>query len=398
MIKMSDWQSRAENVLAQGCLTYSKSAQCYAPGFPTHLISGKGCHVKAADGKRYIDFCGGLGSNLLDCSNNFSLPTIYEVELAEKIRERIPCMEKLRLLKTGSEGTSAAVRIARAYKENQSKKRKIRGVGCSYNGWHNWRIAEEKPGTGTWKEGFRKVRDIDKLIFQIELKRGYYGYCILEPLALDYSEEHRKKVERLQELCIQYDIVLIFDEVVSGFRTLDYCAANMWNIQPDIMVMGKAMASGWPMAVVGGKAEIMDTPGYFVSSTFAGELSSIKRALKVIKFLTPERINELWYRGKYFHDNFNAISKQIQLKGIPTKAVFVGDELFKNLFWQEMCKRGYLFFKAQHITFAHSMRVIKKTLKVCREVISEIEAGNVKLEGELCKEVFKRHEVVKNES
>jgi hypothetical protein len=146
----------------------------------------------------------------------------------------------------------------------------------------------------------------------------------------------------------------------------------------------------------------MDAPGWFVSSTFAGELTSIKQALKVIKFLTPERMDRLWHAGAKFQESFNSISVNIQLFGIPTKAVFVGDELFKNLFWQEMCKRGYLFFKAWHITFSHIKKTfwqrlfsrestIEKTLRVCREVIREIEAGGVTLEGEMAKEVFKRH-------
>jgi glutamate-1-semialdehyde 2,1-aminomutase len=394
---LCDWQKRAESVIAQGALTYSKRSDQFVKGiFPTHLKGGRGCHVTAADGKRYVDFCGGLGSNLLGCDNNFSLPTIYEVELAEKIRARIPCCEKLRILKTGSEGCQAAVRIARAY----TGKKLVLGVG--YHGHHSVFISAEKPGAGTFYEEYIKYPSIMDLL---ATDKRNIAAVIVEPVQLDINV--RDELLKLREFCTRREIVLIFDEVITGFRVPMYCVANYLGVQPDIMVMGKAMASGWPLAVVGGKKEIMDTPGWFVSSTFAGEISSIKRALKVIKYVTPERIGVLWMWGRFFQEKFNAISPAIQLKGIPTKAVFVGDELTKNLFWQEMCKRGYLFFKAWHITFAHIKRTfwqwlfcrettIDRTLRVCREVIKEIEAGNVKLEGELCKEVFVRHEV-KNE-
>lgn len=392
---MSTWQERAESVLAQGCLTYSKSAQCYAPGFPTHLISGSGCHVTDADGKAYVDFCGGLGSNLLDCQNNLSLPTIYEVQLAEAIRERIPICEKLRLLKTGSEACQAAVRIARAYKGVKPSGIYLSGAivwGTGYHGHHSVFISAEKPGAGCFYEYYNKFDELSQILSEIK-KGSQIPPCaiIVEPVQLDASHGHKMLLKDLRDLCTKHGIVLIFDEVITGFRTPGYCMANYFGIQPDIICMGKALGNGYPMAVVGGRREIMDTPGWFVSSTFAGEMTAIKQALNVIDFLTPERLQELWERGAKFQRRFNAISPKIQLKGIPTKAVFVGDDLFKNLFWQEMCKRGVLMFKAWHITFAHTQPVMDFVLMNCEDVIKEIESGNVQLEGKPATEVFKRH-------
>lgn len=390
---MKSWRDRAWDVLAQGANTYSKRDDVYAPGFPTHLTGGKGYRVKSSDGKSYVDFCGGLGSNLLDCDNNYSLPTTYEVELAEKIRERIPCCEKLRLLKTGSEACQAAVRIARAY----TGKKLVLGVG--YHGFHSLFISAEKPGTGTFYEEYIKFASITELM---KTDKRNIAAVIVEPVQLDMDV--REELVELKEFCKKRKAVLIFDEVITGFRVPGYCVANYHGVQPDIIVMGKALGNGHPIAVVGGNREIMDTPGWFVSSTFAGELSSIKAALKVIDYLTPERIGTLWEAGGDFQCRFNMLSDKLFLKGIPTKAVFVGDELFKNLFWQEMCKRGYLFFKAWHITFAHLKKnwierllhlesPIDKTLRICEEVIREIEDGNIQLEGKLATEVFKRHEV-----
>jgi acetylornithine/succinyldiaminopimelate/putrescine aminotransferase len=128
---MLSWQDRAENCFAQGCNTYSKKDTQFVKGvFPTHIDdidmnkgNWHGLHnisVKA-NGKYYTDMIGGLGSTILYPENNYCLPTQSEVVLAEMIKRRIPFIDKMRFLKTGSEGVQGAVRIARAYKENQRK-------------------------------------------------------------------------------------------------------------------------------------------------------------------------------------------------------------------------------------------------------------------------------------
>lgn len=244
---MKTWDERAADVIAQGCLTYSKRSDQYVKGvFPTHLVEGHDCYVTDSEGKTYVDWMGGLGSNLLDCTNNLSLPTIYEVELAEKIRERLPVCEKLRILKTGSEAVAAAVRIARAYNENElgMSKGSVLGIGTGYHGHLNWCIYPENPGTGTIDEGYKKANSDEDLLEKV--KTTLFGYCVIETVQLDYSESRKAFLKELREACTATKTILIFDEVITGFRTPEYCMSNYFGIQPDIICLGKALGSGWP--------------------------------------------------------------------------------------------------------------------------------------------------------
>jgi glutamate-1-semialdehyde aminotransferase len=132
----------------------------------------------------------------------------------------------------------------------------------------------------------------------------------------------------------------------------------------------------------------MDTKGYFISSTFAGESLSIKEALATIEKLNNKNLNTLWVNGAYFQKEFNKIDKRIQLVGIPTRATWKGEETIKAKFWQEMYKSGYLFGKAWFITLAHTRAILDKTLNDAREVLRGID--KVKLVGKMPQEVFKR--------
>lgn len=390
------YQERADKVLAQGCLTYSKRADQFVKGvYPTHVYgNNSGCVLITDNGRSYYDFCGGLGGNLINCENNYTLPSAYEVDLAEKIRGRIPICEKMRFLKTGSEACQAAVRIARAFIQNKSGEDYPRMVfGHGYHGWHNIFISEEYPGLGTCMEHYQKFNLIDELCQYVELmdnNQDTVCAVIVEPVQLDIDV--RPLLQMLRDLCTMKGIVLIFDEVITGFRVPKYCVSNYLDVQPDLITFGKALGNGFPLAVIGGRAEIMDTPDYFVSSTFAGEMSAIKAGLRTIDYLTLERLNDLWRRGGEFKTRVNAISKNIQLYGINTKAIWkAADDKYKALFFQEMCKRGFLIGKAWHMLFCHTDRLCDLFVQGMKEVIKLIEDGEVKLEGDLPREVFKRN-------
>lgn len=384
------WQERANRVFAQGCTTYSKRNTAYVDGvYPTH-ISGNPCidgHDVFADGKRFTDWTGGLGANLLDVQNNFGLPHVNEVLLAEMLQQRIPMLEKMRFLKTGSEVCQAAVRIARAWRQNEGIGT-THGIGIGYHGWHNWVIASEKPGTGTKYEGYDKYESIGEVLARIVF--GGYDYVIVEPVMLDMSEEHVEKLREIRRICTKFDTVLIFDEVITGFRTPKYTMSQYLGITPDLICLGKALGNGYPIAVVGGRADMMDTPGWFVSGTHAGELSAINKAIDTLQYLDRHPIDELWAAGQSFKDRFNAITPRIQLYGLPTRSIWKAEsEEYKALFWQECCKRGILFGAGWWITFAHIGKVSDDTLEICKQAVQAIEGG-ARLDGKIPSPVFKR--------
>lgn len=388
---MKTWAERSKAAIAQNCLTYSKRNDQYIEGvYPTHVMNNPGgCEMIAADldgddtFHPLVDFVCGLGSNLIDIRNNFSLPSTEEVVLAERIKALFPCIDKLKFVKTGSAACSAAVRIARAY----TGKMLVWGTG--YHGTDNWAISAEDPGTGTVFEFYQKLPDFDNLIRNLKMVGGDLAAVIIEPVQLDINV--RPQLQEIRDLCTQKGIVLIFDEVITGFRFLDYSVANHFGIQPDLICLGKALGNGYPIALVGGRDEIMETPGYFISNTHNGELSAIEAALKTLDFLTPKVITDLWWRGDAFQKAFNQFSHKLQIVGYPTRGELRGDEDFKNLFLQEMVKRGYFFGRAWFITHAHTKEILIQALATAEAVIKAIESGAVKLEGLPPRPVFKRN-------
>jgi glutamate-1-semialdehyde aminotransferase len=381
------YKERAEKVLAQGTGTYSKRWDQLVDGvYDTHAIGGQDGVIWFPSGKK-IDFVNGLGSNLLPGSmNNFSVPHVLEVEVAENIIDRIKCIDKLKFLKTGSAACVAAVRIARAYTGRE------RVLGIGYHGWHNIFISAEIPGKGCAYERYYKFNTLDDLLQYFDIDTHFYNYpvaaIIIEPVMLELNVYD--KLMRLRELCTKYRIVLIYDEIVTGFRVPQYCIANYFDIKPDLICLGKAMANGWPISVVGGRQSIMDTLDYFISTTFSGELASLEKAKEAITYITKERLEDLWLLGIDFQQSFNEISDKIQLYGLPTRMAWKGEEVFKAIFWQEMWKRGYFLGKLFFLSFNHTQDILDTFLLVAKEVIKEIEAGKIKLEGSLPKEVFKR--------
>jgi glutamate-1-semialdehyde aminotransferase len=382
------WNERAKDVLAQGCLVYSKRSDQFVEGaYPTHVTSAHGIRLTTDDGKTYIDLCGGLGSNILNCSNNYTLPHVKEVIFAEMICGRIPFIEKMRIAKNGSDPCQAAVRIARA-----SNKRTI-GYGTGYHGSLNWCIAAEKPGAGCVSEGYQKFATIDELMNQLRQAEQPPSYVIVEPVELEYTQERKRQLIELRELCTKRGVVLIFDEVITGFRVPMYCIATAWEIEPDLICFGKPIGNGYPISVVGGRASIMDTPDYFVSYTFAGEESSLDAAIDTIHHLTPDVINELWSRGLWFMDEVNKINpEKIWLVGYPTRFVWSGEAEYKAKFWQQMLDYGVLCGKSMCITLWHDLAILTGIAQKIELAIRAVDAGKVTLRGSLPKEVFKRHE------
>lgn len=377
---MKTWDERARDVFAQGCNTYSKRSDQYIEGiYPTHYEQFSG-----------VDYVCGLGSNLIDIRNNFSLPSTQEVILAERIKSIFPCIDKMKIVKTGSAACSAAVRIARAYTGRDWI------IGAGYHGTDDWAISAEDPGAGTLKKNQKYIKaenlgGVLNILEEYELRgiSSALAAVIIEPVQLDASV--RDKLQEIHKACARMKIVLIFDEVITGFRFPKYSVSNYFDIQPDLICLGKAMGNGYPIAIVGGRENIMETPGYFISNTHNGELSAIDAALSTLDFLTEEKIQDLWDRGEYLNTEFNKLSPKIQMIGYPTRSELRGDEMFKGLFMQEMCKRGYFFGRARFLTFAHIRQIIRETLNVCKEVIESIEAGNIKLEGQLPRPVFRRN-------
>ncbi len=382
---------RAQDCIAQSYLTNSKRPESLVKGiFPTHISRGQGCFLWDHKGKKYLDFVCGLGTNLLGYANarvnaaissqmqhgaSHSLATHVEIEAAEKLKELMPFIDAVKWTKTGSDACSAAIRIARA----ATGRSFILSEG--YHGWHDEFASLMPPAVGIPGSGF-----IGKLNgFALDNAAA----VIVEPVITDWSNERRAWLNALRAKCTEHGVLLIFDEIITGFRWPDFSVSRHWNITPDLICLGKAIANGMPLACVGGKYATMNCGEYFISSTYAGETLSLAAAKETMTLLqTLHSIDWLWANGKKFLEDFNSIAPEIlRIDGYPTRGAFVGDPLAKALFWQECCKAGILMGQSFWLNFP-AIEEAKNALGSIRAILGRVSRGEVKLEGEMPRAAF----------
>lgn len=254
--------------------------------FALAFSQAEGAHLTDVDGNRYIDFlqAGGptlLGSNyplvrekvneiLDECGPVTGLLHEYEVKLAELVCQSMPAVEMVRLLGSGTEAVMGAVRLARAY----TKKKWIIKIGGAYHGWSDQLVYGMRlPGTGrmeavgipTGATGNTQEchpNDLDALrrMLQINRLRGGTAAILLEPLGPESGTRpvHRDYNQQVRKLCDEFGALLVFDEVVTGFRVGMGGAQAYFGVMPDLTVLGKCLTGGYPMAgAIGGRKDVM---------------------------------------------------------------------------------------------------------------------------------------------
>ena len=424
LTKSKEYLKRAKRVIPGCSQTFSKGPSQFVQGVsPVFLEKGKGSHVWDIDGNEFIDYMMALGSvilgynypkvtnavrKVLNYGSAFTLPHRLEVELTEFICELIPCAEMVRFGKNGSDATSGAVRLARAYIGRD----KI--ACCGYHGWQDWYIATTDRNKGipedikklTLTFEYNKIETLEKIFVE---NKNQIACVIMEPVGVvEPKENFLKKVE---DLTHKNGSLLIFDEIATGFRFAIGGAQEYFKITPDLACFGKAMANGFPISAIVGKEEIMKLfEEVFYSFTFGGEIVSIAAAFATIKELKNKNvIPYIWKQGhkiKQVYNNFvreYGLEQYTQCIGFPPRhSIFFKnrdgkeDLILKSLFQQECIKRGILFVGAHVVCFKHSDNDINYTLKVYRtalEILKEAIAQNrVRdyLEGEPLKPVFRR--------
>ena len=391
---------KAEKLIPDCSQTFSKGPSQFIQGVsPVFLEKGKGSHVWDIDSNEYIDYAMALGpiilghsypivvdavENVLKTGTVFTLPHRLEVELADLLCKIIPCAEMVRFGKNGSDVTSGAIRIARAF----TNRDKI--ACCGYHGWQDWYIA-----TTTRDKGIPS--DVKKLSLTFEynniesLKKVFHenknqiACVIMEPVGI--MEPRDNFLQKVKDVTHKNGALLIFDEVVTGFRFSLGGAQEYFSIGPDLACFGKAMGNGFPISAIVGKKEIMRLfEEVFFSFTFGGEITSITAAISTINELRNKNVIEyLWEQGRKIKDGLNVLAREYDLEeyvqciGYYPRTVVLfknrmgKDDLFlKSLFQQECIKRGILFNGCHNICFSHSNKDIDYTLHVYRTVLEII--------------------------
>lgn len=387
------WQQRAEMCIGQGTLTNSKHPDCFVRGvYPTHVVRAKGIELWTAGGGRYIDFVCGLGSSFLGYGferinivvqdqltfyGSYSLASTLEVQVAERIKEMFPVIEKLKFLKTGSEACSASIKIARA-----ATGRKL----ILSDGYHG--MGDEFVSLNKGAKDVGSHYDILPLLGN-EPRIKEAAAVIIEPCITEWNSERIVWLKGLREECSKHGTILIYDEVITGLRFKKHSVARCSGVLPDLIILGKAIGNGYPISVVGGRADLMDNPDYFVSTTYAGDTVSLSACLTVLNYVDKEcNIDELWAHGEHFWSQFNKLTKGIvEFKGYPTRGSIVGDDLKKAVFFQEMCLANIIFGPSPFFSFGHIPKM-DLVLSAIQDVCMKMKCSNVELKGAMPKKAI----------
>ncbi|MBU1131470.1 aminotransferase class III-fold pyridoxal phosphate-dependent enzyme [Patescibacteria group bacterium] len=380
--------------------TFSKSYLQYIKGqAPLFITHGQGSKVWDVDGNQYIDFINGLLSVILGYQYqavdlaikkqlkkgiNFSLPSPLEYELARLLIKLIPCAEMVRFGKNGSDVTTGAVRLARAVTEREHV------CVCGYHGWHDWYIGSTARKLGVPKSTRAMTHsftynDINSLKNIFKRYKNKIAAVIMEPMS--YVEPKDNFLQKVKSLTNQNGALLIFDEIITGFRYPLGSAQKYFKVIPDLATFGKSMANGMPIAaLVGRKKYMKKVNDIFYSFTFGGETLSLAAAIATIQELKKQKvIQNIWKKGRYLQNKTNQLLKQnglgdlIKVQGKPCWQVFIISDTkkysgleIKTYLQQEILQSGILWYGQHNISFSHTISDINKLLLVYKKIFPEL--------------------------
>ncbi len=424
----------AKGVIPGGNQLLSKRSEMFLPeSWPAYYEKAKGIYLWDLEGERYMDFSlMGMGTCVLGYANqvidqavkkainkgNISTLNCYEeVELAERLIALHPWSGMVRFAKTGGEACAIAIRIARA----ATGREKI--LFCGYHGWHDWYLAanlgnehhlDEQLFPGLKPQGLPRSLKNTAVPFHYGNIEEFESLVSKNPaeIAAIIMEVQRGQtlnlyfLNQVKNFANQIGAILIFDEVTSGFRMRIGGMHMLYDIYPDLFILGKAMGNGYPISAVIGKKSIMDAAQEtFISSTYWGERIGFSAALEVIRFFERYNVSDfLVTAGEEISNGLTKIfashSLKIEITGIkpaPLLNIFEKNPLLiKTIFTQEMLKHGFLASTSIYLSYAHTRRSIGNFLNVADSVFSRIAKALKKdelelmLEGPVCHSGFQR--------
>ncbi len=417
---------KAKSIIPGGTQLLSKRPEMFLPNlWPSYYKKSKGCEVWDLDDNHYYDVgIMGIGTSVLGYANdavndavkesidNGSMSTLNapeEVELAEKLVEIHSWSDQVRFAKTGGEAVAVALRIARAF----NKKTKI--AFCGYHGWHDWYLSanlNDEEGLGGQLLPGLSVDGIPKELKNTAFPFYYGNYEKFNKIISNFGNELGviiMEVQRYKTLDIEFlkyirkitedlGIVLIFDEVSSGFRVNIGGMHLLHGVHPDMAVFGKALGNGFPIAAILGTANVMSSAqGTFISSSLWTERTGYVAALKTLEFYKEKNVIEAisktgMYIRKGLTDIFDKTKLNISvLGGLDSVVVMDIQEenplLLKTIFIQEMLDRGFLASNLIYVSYAHTQDIIDKYLENALEVFQLIASNKDNLDSLLKSEI-----------
>lgn len=379
------------------------------PEEPAVIVRGKGCRAWDAEGREFIDFKNALGPvtlgyqfpavdnairEQLEKGILFSAPAPLEAEVSEMLCEVIPCAEQAVFLKTGGEACAAVIRLARAYTGRDHV------IQIGYNGWlntlgHGARILPSMnviaganlPGVPAVLSDLHHIAAWNGEQSIRELFDEFDGKIAAVIVAMDYAEAEAGKTfyPFLRQITEKNSALLIFDEIVTGFRVALGGVQEYFGVIPDLAVFAKGIANGMPLSVYTGKREIMKLlargGGVVVSSTCAGDALSLAACKAVIRtYLEQDVIGHMWKCGTYLWDALNELFRQyhypLEMKGLPCCKFFKPTDSerigAKNDFFRACFGNGVSLYNTSYINFSHQRPDLEEALQRMENALVQI--------------------------
>lgn len=394
-------------------------------GSPLFIARGSGSHLIDVDGRRYVDFVGSWGPLILGHAHpsvtveirrrslrgtTFGAPTEDEEKLAAFVCRFVPSVEKVRLVNSGTEATMSALRLARAF---SGRSKIIKFDGC-YHGHADGLLVKAGSGAATLglpdspgvPLGFAKETVVAKFNDPAGVRELFDRHgsriaaVIVEPVCgnMGVIPPEAGFLAFLRKTTRRYGALLIFDEVITGFRIAAGGAQALYNVKPDLTCLGKILGGGLPLAAFGGRREIMDLLApegpVYQAGTLSGNPLAVGAGLATLKMLSrPATYGVLEDKGKRLEDGFRKILRQYSIKGIINRVgsmltLFFGVDSVKDAddarhcnreqfarFFHGMLQRGFYFppspFEAAFVSLVHSKADLDQTVAAFADWASE---------------------------
>lgn len=426
-----DYQQKAHQYIPAGAHTYSRADDSYPLNAPPVLARGAGAHVWDMEGNQFLDFGMALRAVTVGYDfgrisqaaiaqihngNNLTRASKIEIEAAETICNLIPWVEMVKFAKNGSNVTTAALKLARAY---TGKRFIAKCAQHPFFSFDDWFIGKTVMDRGTPSEHTSltldfNYNDIDSLAALFASHPGEIAAVILEPATTDEPTDHF--LQKVKALCQANGALLILDEMITGFRWHLQGACRYYEVEPDLVTYGKGMANGFSVAAIGGRREIMELGGintcdervFLLSTTHGAEMCGLGAFVETVKvYQELDVIGSIWRAGASLMEGMNGIAAELGIAdhfsfvGVPCSPNFLTRDSsgeislpFRTLFVQEMVKNGVLMpwvalsYSHGENEIAVALEAARKSLEVYRRALSD--GVDRYLEGRAIKSVFRK--------
>lgn len=440
MLTNKQAQELAHKYIPGGAHTYSRGDDQFAENAPKVLSRGKDCYVWDVEGNKYLDYGMGLRSvgigydndrvseaafREIKNGNNLTRASEIEILAAQAICELIPSMEMVKFAKHGSAVTSASVKLARAI---TGKMLVLRCLEHPFFSYDDWFIGNTVVNSGVPQDvqkltlhfNYNNIESLKKLF---ETHKDQISCVIMEPAtsvdpgpSVFFPNTGKTFLHDVQHLCKQNNALFIIDEMITGFRWHTKGAAHFYDLDPDLITFGKAMANGFSVAALGGKREYMERGGihhkhervFLTSTTHGAEMCGMGALVETIKLYHENQITEhMWSYGRKLTDGINSIAKELgigkefSMSGMSCSPVYTTNDKEGNMSWglrtlfnQEMLKHNIMMGYVS-ISFTHGNTELDMTLNAVRNSLKiykmGLEDGYEKyLKGHVLKPVFRK--------